>query len=81
MQALPRSATWRAWLTTSSSTGKSTSGSKCRTSLVAFTSSTPSADPCAAPVFCLFGAGQPMIVFSAIKDGASVCSLAVSMAS
>ena len=77
---LPRSATWRAWASASSSTGKSTSGSKCRISLVAFTSGTPSADPCAAPVSCLFGAGQPMIVLSAMKEGASVCSLAVSIA-
>ena len=73
---LPRSATWRAWFSASSSTGKSTSGSKCRISLVAFTSGTPSAEPCAAPVFCLFGAGQPMMVRSAMNDGASVCSLA-----
>jgi len=44
--------------------------------LVAFTSGTPSAEPCAAPVFCLFGAGQPMIVLSAMREGASACSLA-----
>jgi hypothetical protein len=41
--------------------------------LVAWTSGTPSAAPWAAPVFCLFGAGQPMIVLSEMKDGASVC--------
>ena len=48
--------------------------------MVAATSSAPSAEPCAAPVFCLCGAGQPMIVVSAMSDGASVCSLAVSSA-
>ncbi len=72
----PRSATWRARLSASSSTGKSTPGSKCRISLVAFTSGTPRAEPCAAPVFCLFGAGQPMMVLSAMSEGASVCSRA-----
>jgi hypothetical protein len=40
--------------------------------LVAATSSAPSAEPCALPVFCLFGAGQPMIVRSAMKLGRSV---------
>ena len=38
--------------------------------MVAATSSAPSAEPCAAPVFCLFGAGQAMIVLSAMNDGA-----------
>jgi hypothetical protein len=37
--------------------------------LVAATSSAPSAEPCALPVFCLFGAGQPMIVRSAMNEG------------
>ena len=42
------------------------------TVLVAATSSAPSAEPWALPVFCLFGAGQPMIVRSAMNDGWSV---------
>ena len=60
----------------SSSTWKVTSGSKPRIFLVAATSSAPSAEPCASPVFCLFGAGQPMIVRSAMNDGRSVSSRA-----
>ena len=39
--------------------------------MVALTSASPSAEPCAAPVFCLFGAGQPMIVRSTMNDGLS----------
>ncbi len=70
-------ATWRAWATRSGSAGKSPSGSKPRICLVAATSSAPRAEPCAAPVFCLFGAGQPMMVRSAISDGAAAWSLAV----
>ncbi len=41
----------------------------------------PSAEPCAAPVFCLVGAGQPMIVRSTMNDGLSVTALAASIAS
>ena len=37
---------------------------------MAATSDSPRAEPCASPVFCLFGAGQPMIVDSAMIDGA-----------
>ena len=43
---------------------------------MALTSSSPSAEPCAAPVFCLFGAGQPMMVRSTMIDGRSVSALA-----
>ena len=69
---LPRSATWRACATASSSAGKVTSGSKPRIRLVAATSSAPSAAPCASPVFCAFGAGQAMMVRSAMRDGCVV---------
>ena len=48
---------------------RSASGSKPRIFLVAATSSAPSAEPWILPVFCLFGAGQPMIVRSAMNDG------------
>ncbi len=47
---------------------------------MAATSGSPSAEPWAAPVFCLFGAGQPMIVRSAMSDGLSVTALAASNA-
>ena len=57
---------------TSSATSKVCSGSKPRIFLVAATSSSPSAEPCALPVFCAFGAGQAMIVRSAMKLGRSV---------
>ena len=80
-RALPREATSRARLSASSSTGKFTAGSKPRISLVAATSASPSAEPCAAPVFCLVGAGQPMIVRSTMSDGLSVTALAARMAS
>jgi len=40
-----------------------------------------SAAPCALPVFCRVGAGQPMIVLTAMKDGLSVTALAFSIAS
>ena len=43
-----------------------------RSSERAATSSAPSAEPWALPVFCLFGAGQPMIVRSTMKVGFSV---------
>ena len=69
---LPRSATLRACATSSSQAGKDTSGSKPRTRLVAATSSAPSAEPCAAPVSCLSGAGQPMMVRRPMIDGAAV---------
>src|SRR5262249_18508010 len=67
--SLPGSAPPRARANASSSTGKSTAGSKPSISLVAAASGAPSADPCASPVFCLFGAGQPMTVDSAMIDG------------
>ena len=44
-------------------------GRSPRIFLVAATSSAPSAEPWILPVFCLFGAGQPMIVRSAMNDG------------
>jgi len=47
---------------------------------VAATSSTPSAEPCALPVFCSFGAGQPMIVRSRMIEGRSVSASAASTA-
>ena len=57
---------------TSSSTSKVCSGSKPRIFLVAATSSSPSAEPCALPVFCALGAGQAMIVRRLMKLGRSV---------
>ena len=66
---------------TSSATSKVCSGSKPRIFLVAATSSSPSAEPWALPVFCLFGAGQPMIVRSWMNDGRSVTAWAASQAS
>ncbi len=48
--------------------------------LVALTSSSPSALPCALPVFCAFGAGQAMMVRRAMNDGRSVTALAASKA-
>ena len=47
---------------------------------MAATSSAPSAEPWALPVFCLVGAGQPMIVRSRMNDGRSVSSVAASSA-
>ena len=58
----PRSMTSRACSSTSSSTLNLTSGGKPRISLVLAISSSPRAEPWALPVFCLVGAGQPMIV-------------------
>ena len=78
---MPRSATSRARARASSSTGKFTAGSNPRISLVAATSGAPRAEPCAAPVFFLVGAGQPMIVCSTMNDGLSVTALAASNAS
>ena len=48
--------------------------------LVLATSSAPSAAPCASPVFCASGAGQAMIVRSAMNDGWTVLFLAFSNA-
>ena len=79
--AAPRSRSFRVWARTSSSTSKVCSGSKPSISLVAATSSLPSALPCALPVFCFFGAGQPMIVRRLMKLGRSVTSRASSSAS
>ncbi len=75
-RARPRSATSRACLRISSGTSKLLDGSRPRTSLVAATSSAPRAEPWILPVFCLFGAGQPMIVRSLISVGRSVSSTA-----
>ncbi len=66
----PRSRASRVWPMTSSETSKVCSGSKPRTRLVAATSSSPSAEPCAASVFCAFGAGQAMIERAAMNEGA-----------
>jgi hypothetical protein len=46
------------------------------TRLVAATSSSPSAEPCAASVFWACGAGQAMIERAAMKDGRSVSACA-----
>ena len=64
--ALPRSSSDRVCSRTSSGTSKVRAGSKPSTSLVAATSSSPSAEPCAASVFWALGAGQAMIVRSTI---------------
>ena len=47
---------------------------------MAATSSAPSAEPWILPVFCLFGAGQPMMVRSAMKEGRSVSAFAATSA-
>ena len=78
---LPRSATLRACATASSSAGKFTSGLNPRMRLVLATSSAPSAAPWASPVFCASGAGQAMIVRSAMNDGWPVFALAAANAS
>ncbi len=78
--ARPRSSTLRACARTFGSTGKCSSGSKPRTCLVARTSSSPRAEPCALPVFCLFGAGQPMIVRTEMIDGRPVSACAAAIA-
>ena len=66
---------------TSSVTSKVCSGSKPSIFLVAATSSSPSAEPWALPVFCLSGAGQPMMVRRLMKLGRSVTSRAACSAS
>ena len=77
--ARPRSTHLRACASTSVvDLRTSASGSKPRISLVAATSSAPSAEPWILPVFCLFGAGQPMMVRSAMNDGRPVSALAAS---
>ncbi len=48
---------------------------------MAATSSSPSAEPCAASVFWALGAGQAMIERIAMNDGRSVTCLAASIAS
>jgi hypothetical protein len=78
--ARPRSTTSRACSSTSASTWNDRAGSRPSTSLVAATSSLPSAEPWILPVFCLFGAGQPMIVRSEMNDGRSVSAFAASNA-
>ena len=60
---------------TSAATSKVWSGSKPSIFLVAATSSSPSAEPWALPVFCALGAGQAMIVRSRMKLGLSVTAL------
>ena len=55
-------------------------GSMPRIRLVAATSSAPSAAPWILPVFCLFGAGQPMMVRSLISVGRSVSARPAIMA-
>ncbi|MDH6113334.1 hypothetical protein P3T34_005549 [Kitasatospora sp. MAP12-44] len=79
--ALPRLATSRAWFSTVSVTSKVFSGSKPSTFLVAAISASPSAEPCALPVFCASGAGQAMIVRIAMMDGREVSALAAVSAS
>jgi hypothetical protein len=61
---------------TSSGTSNVRSGSKPSTFLVAATSSSPRAEPCALPVFCAFGAGQAMMVRSRMKLGLLVSAFA-----
>ena len=76
----PRSTSDRVWASTSSETSNVWSGSKPRTFLVAATSSSPRAEPCASPVFWALGAGQAMIVRSTIRLGLSVTLSAFSSA-
>lgn len=77
----PRSSASRVCAMTSSATWKDFSGSKPRTFLVAATSSAPRAEPCAAPVFWAFGAGQAMIERAAMNDGRVVSAFAAWSAS
>ena len=79
--ALPRATASRVCSSTPGGTSKVWSGSKPSTFLVAATSSAPSAEPCALPVFCRFGAGQAMIVRSTMKLGRSVTASAFWIAS
>ena len=79
--ALPRSTAWRVCSSTPGGTSKVLSGSKPRTRLVAATSSSPSAEPWALPVFWAEGAGHAMIVRSTMKLGRSVTALALRIAS
>ena len=65
---------------TSSGTAKVCSGSKPRIFLVAATSSSPSAEPWASPVFWAFGAGQAMIVRRTMMLGWSVTRSAARIA-
>ena len=80
-QAAPRSLSLRVWAMTSSGTSKVWSGSQPRTFLVAATSSSPSALPCAFSVPCALGAGHAMIVSSTMSDGLSVTAPAAVIAS
>jgi hypothetical protein len=48
--------------------------------LTSATSSSPSAAPCALPVFILFGAGKPITVRSRMNDGRVVSARAASNA-
>ena len=79
--ARPRSITLRVCASTSSATAKDFSGSKPSSFLVVATSSAPSAEPCALPVFCLLGAGQPMIVRRLMNEGRSLSACAARIAS
>ena len=72
--ARPRSMTLRACSRTSSGTSKDLAGSRPMTFLVLATSSR--ALPWALPVFWASGAGQAMIVRSAMNDGLSVTASA-----
>src|SRR5437764_451682 len=78
--ARPRSITLRVCASTSSATAKDFSGSKPSSFLVVATSSAPSAEPCALPVFCLLGAGQPMMVRRLMNDGRPVSAFAARIA-
>ena len=78
--AWPRSTASRVCASTLSSTWNDSSGSSPSSTLVAATSSAPSADPCALPVFRRLGAGQPMIVRRAMNEGREVSARAASTA-
>ncbi len=65
---------------TSSATSKVCSGSKPRIFLVAATSSSPSAEPWASPVFWALGAGHAMIVRRTMMLGWSVTRSAARIA-
>ncbi len=80
LRSRPWSRAARVCASTSSGTSKDFSGSKPRTRLVAATSSSPSAEPCAASVFWALGAGQAMIERIAMNEGRPVSALAASMA-
>ncbi len=80
MRLAPRSATLRAWASTSSAIWKWASVSKPRAFFNPATSSPPSLAPWMPPVLALVGEGQPMMVRSEMIDGRVVSAFAARIA-